>query len=124
MKRDINTTVANLQDEQASLAEVRFASLSDLTREEQTAFAAGWARIPLDKRQKLLAVLDELASDDFRMDFSALFRIALTDRDAEVRRLAVEGLWMDENPSVIRPLLTLLTEDDSADVRASAADAL
>ena len=85
---------------------------------------AGWARIPLDKRQKLLAVLDELASDDFRMDFSALFRIALTDRDAEVRRLAVEGLWMDENPAIVRSLLTLLAEDDSADVRASAADAL
>ncbi len=124
MKRDITKTVASLQDEMASLAEIHFASLNDLSREEQAVVVAGWSRIPLDKRQKLLSVLDELASDDFQMDFTALFRIALKDTDAEVRRLAVEGLWMDEKPTIIRPLLMMVTQDESPDVRASAADML
>jgi HEAT repeat protein len=124
MKRDISKTVANLQDDMASLAEIRFAALNDLSRDEQAVVAAGWSRIPVDKRRRLLSVLDELANDDFQMDFTALFRIALKDTDAEVRRLAVEGLWMDEKPTIIRPLLMLATQDDSADVRASAADML
>lgn len=124
MKRDITKTVASLQDEMASLAEIHFASLNDLSRDEQTVVVAGWSRIPLEKRQKLLSVLDELASDDFQMDFTAVFRIALKDTDAEVRRLAVEGLWMDEKPTIIRPLLMMVTQDESPDVRASAADML
>jgi HEAT repeat protein len=124
MKRDITKTVASLQDEMASLAEIHFASLNDLSRDEQAVVVAGWSRIPLEKRQKLLSVLDELASDDFQMDFTALFRIALKDTDAEVRRLAVEGLWMDEKPTIIRPLLMMVTQDESADVRASAAEML
>lgn len=124
MKRDITKTIASLQDDMASLAEIRFAALNDLSREEQTVLAAGWSRIPVDKRQRLLSVLDELASDDFQMDFTALFRIALKDTDAEVRRLAVEGLWMDEKPTIIRPLLMMATQDESAEVRASAADML
>lgn len=124
MKRDITKTMANLQDEMASLAEIHFASLNDLSRDEQAVVVAGWSRIPLEKRQKLLSVLDELASDDFQMDFTALFRIALKDTDAEVRRLAVEGLWMDEKPTIIRPLLMMVTQDESSDVRASAADML
>jgi HEAT repeat protein len=124
MKRDITKTMASLQDDMASLAEIHFAALNDLSREEQNVVASGWARIPVDKRQKLLTVLDELANDDFQMDFAALFRIALKDTDAEVRRLAVEGLWMDEKPTIIRPLLMMVVQDESAEVRASAADML
>jgi hypothetical protein len=48
----------------------------------------------------------------------------LHDPDAEVRATAIDGLWEDENVSLVGPLLTALRADPSPEVRASAAQAL
>jgi HEAT repeat protein len=48
----------------------------------------------------------------------------LTDPDEEVRVLAIGGLWENEEPSLIEPLIGLLQEDSSVKVRAAAAAAL
>ena len=69
-------------------------------------------------------MLVEQAEANIHLNFHAILRSLLTDADAEVRRLAIEGLWEDEKPSLIAPLISRLREDESAEVRASAASSL
>jgi HEAT repeat protein len=55
------------------------------------------------------------------MDFDRIFMTALQDDDANVRALAVQGLWEHEGRDVIPPLIEMLKGDPSASVRAEAA---
>jgi HEAT repeat protein len=48
----------------------------------------------------------------------------LQDEDAEVRACCIDGLWEDESPGLVNPLLTLLSVDPSVAVRAAAATSL
>jgi HEAT repeat protein len=68
--------------------------------------------------------LVELAEDNFELDFDNIFKSHLNDQDAEVRSKAIEGLWESEEASLIDPLVTLLEQDSSEKVQATAAIAL
>ena len=66
----------------------------------------------------------EQAEADIQLNFHAILRSCMEDAEAEVRRLAVEGLWEDERPTLVHPLLGLLRNDVESDVRAVAATSL
>ena len=66
----------------------------------------------------------EQAETHVDLNFHAALRTLLADADAQVRRLAIEGLWEDEKPSLIPPLTRLLSMDAAAEVRAAAATSL
>ena len=53
-----------------------------------------------------------------------MFRFCLGDEDERVREAAIEGLWEDDDPTLINPLITLLQDDPSSSVRAGAAISL
>jgi HEAT repeat protein len=122
--RDTQRIIQKLGDEMEPLDASTLVDLSNLTREEQQWLDEAWEDIPLDKRRRLVALMNEQAEEDFQLDFSAVLRRGIRDEDAEVRRAAIEGLWEDESVTLIRPFLKLLHEDASPDVRASAASAL
>jgi HEAT repeat protein len=65
-----------------------------------------------------------MAEADFTLSFGAIFRIAMEDEDAEVRKLAIEGLWEDEDVRLVPLLAQRLEEDESVSVRAAAAQSL
>jgi HEAT repeat protein len=65
-----------------------------------------------------------MADENIELNFNAIFKRGLTDPDAEVRRLAIEGLWECEETALV-PLLIDLLENDSSDmVQTEAAAAL
>lgn len=68
--------------------------------------------------------LVELAEDNFEFNFDLIFKSCLKDQDAAVRSKAIEGLWENEETSLINPLINLLEDDSSETVRAAAATAL
>jgi HEAT repeat protein len=68
--------------------------------------------------------LVELAEASFQVNFDAIFRHCLADPDERVRAIAIDGLWENENRSLIGPFLTILRGDPSAQVRAAAASGL
>jgi len=68
--------------------------------------------------------LVELAIENFELNFDGIFKGCLRDPDAEVRSQAIEGLWENEEPSLIEPLIQLLEQDSSEKVQATAATAL
>ncbi len=59
-----------------------------------------------------------------KLDFTSIFHFTFTDIDESVRLSSVEGLWEDETPSLIDPLVILLRSDPSSLVRAACATAL
>ncbi|MGA2285047.1 MAG: HEAT repeat domain-containing protein [Dehalococcoidia bacterium] len=113
-----------LKDPSRPLLASRLSEFSSLSPEEAEAFSGVWPEVEVARRRQLLRRLLELAEDNVEMDFDRVFTTALTDGDADVRALGVQGLWEHESRDVIAPLITLLRNDPSATVRAEAATSL
>jgi HEAT repeat protein len=86
--------------------------------------ADAWDELSPPRRREVVSSLVEMAEEDAQLDFESVFRDRLEDADAEVRALAVGGLWESENPVLIKRLTRLLTSDPSAEVQAAAAQGL
>jgi HEAT repeat protein len=106
------------------LSQTQVARLSDLSRVNARALAAAWDSIPEGNRIALVRRFDELSEDRVELNFRRALRVALDDRSAVVRQLAVAGLWEDESSELLDRLRDMLVNDESPDVRAQAAAAL
>jgi HEAT repeat protein len=120
----LEALLQQLVDPAGEAAITDLAQLSELGPEQTTAFLAVWPEIELRKRRWLITELIDLAEDNVDLNFDAVFTIALGDRDAEVRRDAIRGLWEHEGRELIDTLVGLLEHDADAGVRAEAALAL
>jgi HEAT repeat protein len=98
--------------------------LSNLEAKDVVRVREVWIGLPIDLRQRIIARLVDLAEADFEVNFGAVFRLGLEDKDAQVRAAAIEGLWEDEDVLLIPPLVVCLREDESDAVRATAAMSL
>lgn len=98
--------------------------LSGLLNHEIQRFREAWEETGLETRRDLVRHLLELAEDDFAMDFSAIFRIAIGDEDAVVRAIAITGLEEVDDPRLVREFSRLLRHDPSGLVRTAAARGL
>lgn len=99
-------------------------ALSDLGPSEADALERAWTQVALNKRRGLVEDLGELAEANYEVDFTNVFRIAMEDEDAEVRRAAIQSLWEAEDVGLLAPMLERLDHDPDAEVRAAAASAL
>lgn len=99
-------------------------ALSAPTRDNMTSFDKAWPQIQPERRRHITQNLADLAEANFRLDFRRIFRHLLDDPDPQVRATAVDGLWEDENHDLIECYCEMLENDLSAEVRASAAQAL
>jgi HEAT repeat protein len=98
--------------------------LSGPTRGESQAFATLWPTLTVERRREIAARMVELCEDRFDLDYGALFRVCLADPDAEIRRLAIDGLWEDEGFDLVNIFLRLMQTDPDIMVRATAASSL
>jgi HEAT repeat protein len=98
--------------------------LSNLEAEDVERVREVWLQWPVALRRRLSARLMELAEADFTLDFGQFFRLGLEDVDAEVRTIAIEGLWEDQDVRLVPRLVTILQEDEAVGVRAAAATSL
>jgi HEAT repeat protein len=98
--------------------------LSGLLSDDIERIRVVWDNLSLSVRQALTQALIEMAEADFAMDFSAIFRIALKDDNAEVRADAVEGLHEVEDVRLVPVFTDMLHHDPSLEVRVVAAQAL
>ena len=98
--------------------------LSGAGRSEVKRFADCWRQMSPNRRRELITAMAEMAEADFQLDYNAIFRWALRAEDSMVRERAVEGLWEDDEPSLIEPLVHLMLEDPEPAVRSRAAMSL
>jgi hypothetical protein len=106
------------------LKSTRLAELTQLDEDEVETFRQIWPTIEPVLRRRIVGHLVELAEDNIEFNFDAIHRVCLADPDPDVRATAVEGLWENEDPTLIRPLLHLLQSDPSDRVRAAVASSL
>jgi HEAT repeat protein len=98
--------------------------LSGLLDDDLLRMRTLWVQLSQGIRFTLLSALVELADEDFTMDFSAIFRLALRDPDAAVRVVALRGLREVEDARLVPELVRMLREDPSVDARCAAAEGL
>jgi len=98
--------------------------LSGLERRQMDEWDEVWSEIHPARRTHIIRRLVELAEDDFAVDFNEIFRRVMDDPEPEVRAQAIEGLWEDERPDLVKPLLEHLNRDPSVLVQAAAASSL
>jgi HEAT repeat protein len=113
-----------LGEEPGALPFSKLYPFSDLSSEVLASFRAAWDMVPAATRRRIVQAMVELAEATFEVSFDAIFRHCLGDVDAEVRAAAIDGLWENEEVSLIGPLLTMLRNDPSVQVRAAAATGL
>ena len=124
MFEDLELVLGQLADETRPLRSIDLARFSDLPRAEAMRFDAAWADLTAARRLETVRMMVERAEANIHLNFHAILRECLSDADGQIRRLAVDGLWEDEKPSLIGRLVMLLENDPVPDVRAAAATSL
>jgi HEAT repeat protein len=124
MTQEFDSLLMTLADESRPVRSIDLFPLSDLDRGRLPRFSGAWSGLTPARRRELAAALVEQAEANIHFNFHTVLRSLLGDQDEVVRRLAIEGLWEDEKPSLVALLIGLLREDTSVDVRASAAGSL
>jgi HEAT repeat protein len=122
--RPFSEVASELADPVRPLLNATLVELSGISPEEQAHLAQVWPGITLARRREIISRLVDLAEDNFELDFEDVFRLGLGDEDADIRSQSITGLWEEEDPCLISPLLNLLEHDSSEAVRAAAATAL
>jgi HEAT repeat protein len=109
---------------EAMLSSSSLYALSAPSSAEIQLFRDRWPTLSLDRRRKMIALLTESAEANFELDFNALFRVTMEDEDEQIRTLSIEGLWEDEEPTLVAPLVRTLRHDEGMSARAAAATSL
>lgn len=124
MELPIDQIITELSNSNQPLLNTDLAELSDLDSEQLKVFTDAWAEIVPERRQQIICRLVELAEDNVELNFDSIFKHGLKDPDEEVRSKAIEGLWENEELSLLNPLVRLLEQDSSEKVRVAATVAL
>jgi len=106
------------------LAQSRLIHLSNLNEGDLDFLKQFWARTATERRRQVIAQLAATSKTNFRVSFNEIFLFCLHDLDAQVRASAIAGLAEEEDYRHISPLIRLLKEDSSAEVREAAVVAL
>jgi HEAT repeat protein len=124
MLSDFKELLQQIGDTENRLSISSLYGLSGMDRDETRLFREVWPSIAVKRRRQIINFLVEIAEASFEVDFGQVFRFCLGDEDEKVREAAIEGLWEDNDPALIDPLISLLRDDPSTSVRAGAATSL
>lgn len=121
---DFEDYLDEISDGSKRLQLSRLQRLSKLNPQQAELFNAKWPALDVRRRRRVIQSLVDLTEDNADLNFDAVFLRGLTDEDANVRLESVRGLWENESPDTIDPLLNLVQNDADAAVRAESALAL
>jgi HEAT repeat protein len=121
---NIKQIILDLASLDKSISASSLADLSNLKTDEICYFEQVWPTVAAERRLKIISLMVELAEENFELNFDSIFKTALRDKDEQVRSKAIDGLWENEEPALIHPLVRMLNEDKSEKVQAAAAAAL
>jgi HEAT repeat protein len=119
-----DSTLENLGDPASRITSEQLTSLSNLDEGERRQLAELWPELDVSRRLNVLNAMIDMAQDNVELSFDAVFKLALTDDDQEVRGAGLRGLFEYEGRDLIHTLVVLLREDEHPAVRREAAIAL
>jgi HEAT repeat protein len=120
----VKDIIAEMADINKTLVNSHLADLSHLNPDDVKYYSQAWKTIELKRRREIITRLIELATDSVELNYDSIFKSCLVDPDADIRSEAINGLWENEDPSLISYFINLLNTDLSEKVQASAAMAL
>jgi HEAT repeat protein len=121
---NIKVIIDDLADIEKPLGHAKLADLSNLRSAEADYLAQVWNNIELSQRRKIINRMVELAEENFELNFDLIYKNCMKDPDPEIRVKAIEGLWENEETTLISTFIRMLNEDKSEMVQAAAAKAL
>jgi HEAT repeat protein len=121
---DFTQLLLQLQDINLTVKPGQLYALSDLTSEQTHQLAAIWLKVPVVRRVSILEELEEIYDSDTITSFDAIARLCLTDPEPKVREVALRLLWEEEDSSLVKPFMLILSQDPDDRVKAGAAAAL
>ena len=95
-------------------------ALSHLLRTDLSEVAAAWGSLPVERRLEILTQLSRSERQNGRLDFNAIYGMALGDAEPRVRRLAIDSMVTDNGPAHIERLAGLAEHDGDRYVREAA----
>lgn len=98
--------------------------LSDISDEQTELFLSGWGQLDDERRRVIAQHMADISEENFVVDFCPLFERFFEDDFAPVRVSALEGMWDSTNTKYVRPIMRMMQQDDSVEVRTAAAAAL
>ncbi|MBX3053792.1 MAG: HEAT repeat domain-containing protein [Caldilineaceae bacterium] len=101
-----------------------FSALSDLTLHDQAIVRREWMTIPEERRYMAVREIISASETELSLLLGRFLRAVLGDESSRIRAMAVAGLWEEIDENLIGPLVDLLYNDHSEEVRAAAAEAL
>lgn len=98
--------------------------LSDLGGEDLAYFEDWWPQVPEERRRVIARHLADISEENYLVNFVPVFISFMHDQAASVRVAALDGIWDTTDTTVIEPIIDLMQNDESFEVRAAAAAAL
>lgn len=95
-------------------------ALSGLTKNEIKEFKQVWLKLTAQKKTDLIHQLIDLEKDSASVDFSSILMSCIHDDDVVIRKAALIGLNQCEDRSLIKPLIKIIENDRSYEVRVAA----
>jgi HEAT repeat protein len=121
---NVKDIITELADIQKPLVNSHLADLSQVTFSDLKEFSNVWNRIDVKRRREIISRLIDFTADSVELNFDVIYKFCLLDPDEDVRRQAIEGLWENEDPSLIQSFIDLLLKDPSEKVQTAAVSAL
>ncbi|MCB9451817.1 MAG: HEAT repeat domain-containing protein [Anaerolineaceae bacterium] len=97
-----------------------FYGLSGLSPEEIDRLRPIWRGLKDERRRTLSRHIADLSESDFELDYGEFGVLVLDDDDPEVRKAAIDMLWIDNSVTLLSRLIKMAQTDQSNDVRAAA----
>jgi HEAT repeat protein len=116
--------LADLSDANKRLSATQLVNFSELDAIEAERFEEAWPEIEPGRRISIISELTDLAQDSVDLNFDAIYKLALRDKEPLVRAAALRGLHEYDGRDLIPVLADALRNDPDAAVRRESADAL
>jgi HEAT repeat protein len=120
----ISKIIEEIKNTEKPLLSSHLIDLSQMTANDFGVFRKAWSEIVVQRRRQIITRLAELVKDNVELNFDLIYKHGLYDSDVQVRAGSIEGLWENENPSLIHTFIKMMNDDSSPAVQASAASAL
>ena len=114
----------NVLDPTGRISAVDFYEISDLSPEELELFEAAWGELSIERQRTIVSSMVDLSEDNPELDFAAIYEMCLKGDDEPLLESVIDGLWENEDRSVIPALVNVLRSDKGFLVRSAAASAL
>jgi HEAT repeat protein len=95
-------------------------ALSHLLSTDLDAVSKAWRELSVDRRLEILTQLNSSERQNARLDFNAIYGVAIADQEPRVRRLAIDSIVTENGPVLLERLVKMATEDPDRYVREAA----